>query len=58
MQTRLQQLRQELIEDKIIFTGEIRDNAGNVRCSAGETIKDDFLIEKFDWFARGVEVLD
>ena len=47
-----------MIEDKIIFTGEIRDNAGNVRCSAGETIKDDFLIEKFDWFARGVEVLD
>ena len=58
MQARIQQLQQEILDGKIIFSGEIVDNKGNVHCAAGEAISDNVLLEKFDWLVRGVEVLD
>ncbi len=58
MQERIELMRQELIADKLIFSGELHDNRGNIRCAAGEAVTDDVLIEKFDWLVRGVEVLD
>ncbi len=36
------------------FSGDIRDNEGNVRCRAGEYIDDVTLRQKMDWFVEGV----
>ena len=58
MISRLDSIKQELMNDKLIFAGKIYDNAGNVRCEAGETISDDTLLEDVNWLVRGVEVLE
>lgn len=36
------------------FSGDIRDNEGNVRCRVGEYIDDVTLRQKMDWFVEGV----
>ena len=36
-----------------VFAGEIKDNQGNVRVAAGETMTDDALLA-LDWFVEGV----
>ena len=58
MRRKLAAIQQELWNDKIIFSGEIYDNQGNLRCGEGETISDDTLIERIDWLVKGVEVLE
>ena len=51
-------LKQELINDKLIFSGLIYDNEGNIRCEEGEAISDDTLLENINWLVKGVEVLE
>ena len=51
-------LKQELINGKLIFSGRIRDNAGNIRCEEDEAISDDTLLEDINWLVEGVEVLE
>lgn len=58
MVVRLDSLRQELINGKLIFSGKIYDNAGNVRCEENEAISDDTLLESIDWLVKGVEILE
>ena len=58
MISRLDSLKQELINGHLIFAGTIYDNAGNLRCDADEAISDDTLLEDIGWLVRGVEVLE
>ena len=58
MRTTLEALQHELMLDKLIFEGPIYDNQGVLRCSEGETISDDTLLENVDWLLRGVTNLD
>ena len=58
MITRLNSLKQELINGNLIFAGEIYDNTGKIRCAAGEAISDDTLLEDINWLVKGVEVLE
>ena len=43
---------------KDIFSGVIYDNLGNLRCEDGEIIRDEILLEQFDWFVAGVEIYE
>lgn len=54
----LDSIKQELVNDKLIFSGAIYDNQGQIRCEAGEAISDDKLLEDINWLVRGVEVLE
>lgn len=38
-----------------VFSGVIYDREGNLRCAENEIISDEILLEKFDWYAEGVE---
>ena len=58
MITRLNSLKQELVNGNLIFAGEIYDNTGKIRCAAGEAISDDTLLEDINWLVKGVEVLE
>ena len=58
MITELDSLKQELINDKLIFSGKIYDNTGQIRCEDGEAISDDTLLEDINWLVKGVEVLE
>lgn len=39
-----------------VFSGEIYDNAGALRCHANERIGDAALFNSIDWYVKGVEV--
>lgn len=39
-----------------VFSGEIYDNAGHLRCEKDESISDEELFERMDWLVDGVEV--
>ena len=41
-----------------VFSGEIRDNKGFVRCSENERISDNELFNHFDWYVEGVEIYE
>jgi len=58
MHIQLNSLRMGLMNDGFIFSGEIYDNKGNLRCKKGEVISDDTLLKDIDWLVKGVEVLE
>ncbi len=41
-----------------VFSGEIRDNTGVLRCEENECISDEELFNGMNWFAEGVEVYE
>ena len=58
MISKLDSLKQELINGKLIFSGDIYDNTGTLRCEVGEAISDDTLLEDMNWLVKGVEILE
>ena len=58
VQNKVEELRQELLHGRNIFSGDIYDNEGLQRCSDGSTISDRALLFRSDWLVRGVEVLE
>jgi basic membrane protein A len=40
-----------------VFSGEIYDNTGVLRCSVGESLGDNSLIYGMDWYLEGVEIV-
>ena len=58
MKLKIDELKQTLLDDHLIFSGEIYDNQGNLKCSKDDAISDDKLLERTDWLLRGVEVLE
>ncbi|MBR3622186.1 MAG: BMP family ABC transporter substrate-binding protein, partial [Selenomonadaceae bacterium] len=55
---RVESLKQELLNGKFIFAGELYDNQGVLRCAEDEVIGDDVLLERVDWLIEGVEVFE
>lgn len=47
--------KEEVLGGKDIFSGEIYDRDGTLRCGENETISDEILLEQFDWYVEGVE---
>ncbi len=48
--------KQEIASGKQIFSGVIYDNNGILQCDEGESISDEILLKKMDWFLDGVVV--
>lgn len=49
---------QEMISGFDVFSGEIYDKDGQLRCSDGETISDEKLLKNMDWYVEGVELYE
>ena len=45
-------------EGNLIFSNEIYDNAGNLRCEEYEVISDYELLRSINWLVEGVEVVE
>lgn len=45
----------EILVGKDVFSGVIYDNEGNLRCKENQAIRDELLLEQFDWYVEGVE---
>lgn len=50
--------RQRLMSGQSVFSGEIYDNKGILRCAEGENISDHILLEKMDWYVDGVNIYE
>lgn len=50
--------RNAILEGKSVFSGTIFDNNGNLRCDDGESISDEQLLEKLDWYVDGVVIYE
>lgn len=51
-------LEQRLLEHRDVFSGEIKDNQGNLVCAEDETISDERLFYRCTWLAEGVRVYE
>lgn len=45
----------EILAGQDVFSGVIYDNEGNLRCKENQAIRDEVLLEQFDWYVEGVE---
>ena len=45
----------EILVGKGVFSGVIYENEGNLRCKENQVIRDELLLEQFDWYVEGVE---
>ena len=54
----LEKAKAEILQGRDVFSGKIYDNAGVLRCDEGEIIRDEILLEQFDWFVEGVEIYE
>lgn len=45
----------EILAGHDVFSGVIYDNKGELRCKENQTIRDEILLEQFDWYVEGVE---
>lgn len=45
----------EILSGHDVFSGVIYDNKGELRCKENQTIRDEVLLEYFDWYVEGVE---
>ena len=57
MQTKIAALENELKNAGHVFSNEIYDNQGILRCAAGQSLSDDDLLQQINWLVQGVEVL-
>ncbi len=48
--------RADILAGRDVFTGEIYDNNGTLRCGEGERMADDTLFSDFDWYVDGVVI--
>ena len=58
MRGKVERARQNMLDGYLIFSGEIYDNRGRLRCEADEALSDGILLKQVDWLVKGVEVLD
>lgn len=54
----IEQAMQEMDMGNAVFSGVIYDNMGQLRCEEGEMIRDEILLEQFDWFVEGVQIYE
>lgn len=58
MQDAVEEARQEILLGKAVFSGEVYDTEGNMRCGESEIISDEVLLEDVDWYVEGVEIYE
>jgi len=46
---------EEIQKGRDVFSGEIHDTEGNLRCGENEAISDEILLEQLDWYVESVE---
>lgn len=51
----IEEAKKEIIDGKEVFSGIIYDNFGNKVCDENEIIRDEILLEQFEWFVEGVK---
>lgn len=51
----VQRAREQILAGKDVFSGIIYDNEGRLRCKENQSIRDEILLEQFDWYVEGVE---
>jgi len=54
----IEDARQEILSGADVFTNEIYDNQGVLRCGPGEAMSDETLIFHLDWLVEGVRVYE
>lgn len=50
----VEKAKAEILSGNDVFSGEIYDNNGVLRCGIDEVISDSFLMSEFDWYVEGV----
>lgn len=50
--------KQKICAGEDVFSGEIYDSKGVLRCKDGESISDEILLEKMDWYVDRVEIYE
>lgn len=59
MRLAINSAQKDLVANKnLIFSGEIYDNQGNLRCGKNQVIDDKELLRSIDWLVKGVEVVE
>jgi len=48
----------EILAGQPVFSNEIYDNSGILRCGEGEAMSDEYLMRKMDWLVEGVRVYE
>ena len=51
---RIHQARAAMIQGRKVFAGEIVDTTGQIRCRKGESLSDETILRKMNWFVKGV----
>ena len=54
----VEEAKQQLLSGVAVFSGEIYDNTGTMRCAEGENISDRVLLEEMDWYVDGVNIYE
>lgn len=54
----VEKAKSEILSGKEVFSGEIIDNQGYIRCKKDEIISDEVLLEQMNWFVEGVEIYE
>lgn len=55
---KVEMAKEEMCAGKDVFSGVIYDNTGGLRCDEGESISDEILLEKMDWYVDGVVIYE
>jgi len=48
----------EILAGQPVFSNEIYDNDGQLRCGEGEAMSDEYLMQNMDWLVEGVRVYE
>ena len=54
----VEKAKAEILSGQDVFSGEIYDNRGTLRCSTDEFISDSALMNNFDWYVDGVVICE
>lgn len=54
----IESVKNELYAGKDVFSGIIYDREGQLRCKEGESISDEVLLEKMEWYVDGVVIYE
>lgn len=58
MLAEIKKAESEILSGQDVFSGEIYDNSGTLRCSKDEFISDSALMKNFDWYVDGVVICE
>ena len=51
---KVEEAKARIIDGNDVFSGNIKDNEGNLRCEEGEFLSDRELLGSMDWYVEGV----